>query len=164
MKSRFPKRGALAVTATAVLGAIGGIAGSAASSRHASASHTTRGTFTGRPPMRGPGGRAVHEEAVVLNKAGTAFITATSDDGTVKSVSGGDVTITEAIGSVTYKDVTITIPDGATIRRNGATAILSDLKAGDRIDVTQSSDGTTVFAADSSYRPFRDHGGPGDAY
>ena len=92
----------------------------------------------------------------MLNKAGTAFITVTEDNGKVKSVSGRDVTITEAIGSVTYKDVTVTLPADAKIIRNGKTATVDDLKAGDRIHVSQSSDGTFVFAADASFRP-----GPG---
>ena len=98
----------------------------------------------------------MHAEAVVLNKAGTAFITVTTDSGKVKSVSGRDVTITEAIGSVTYKDVTITLPADAKIERNGKTATVDDLKADDRIHVAQSSDGTFVHAGDASFRP-----GPG---
>jgi hypothetical protein len=89
----------------------------------------------------------------VLDKAGKAFITETEDSGTVSSVSGRDVTIAEGIGAVTYKDVTITLPADATIERNGKTATLDDLKAGDRIHVTQSSDGAWVRAGDASFRP-----------
>ena len=77
----------------------------------------------------------------------------TTDSGKVKSVSGRDVTITEAIGTVTYKDVTITLPADAKIARNGKTATVGDLKADDRIGVSQSSDGTFVRAADASFRP-----------
>jgi hypothetical protein len=101
----------------------------------------------------GPGHGPVHAEEVVLDKAGTAFITETEDSGKVKSTSGSDVTITEGTGTVTYKDVTVTIPDGATIMRNGKTAAVADLKAGDFIHVSRSSDGAFVFAADSSFRP-----------
>ena len=98
-------------------------------------------------------GPAVHEDAVVLNRAGTHFITATSDNGTVASVSGDQLQITEAIGKVSYKTVTLTIPAGATVERNLATAKLSDLKPGDRVHVTQSSDGTVVFANDRTFEP-----------
>src|SRR5205814_1518827 len=85
-----------------------------------------------RPPggggfFHGPGGPGVHSETVVPNKAGDGFITVTSDAGTVKSTSGNDVTIDESVGSLHYKDVTVTIPDGATIIRNHAKASLSDI-------------------------------------
>ncbi len=137
------------------LGTAGGIASSgAATSKSKKANSTRQG-----PPRGGPPGmRAVHEDAVVLNKAGTAFITATEDNGTVVSVSGDQLTIKEGTKSVTYKTLTLTIPSGATIKRNGSTAQLSDLKAGDHVHVTQSSDGTTVFAGDANFRP---KGGPG---
>ena len=103
----------------------------------------------------------MHAETVVLNKARDAFITETIDSGKLKSVSGRDVTITEAIGSVTYKDVTITLPAAAMIERNGRRATIDALKAGDRIHVAQSSDGTFVHAGDASFRPRRHgHGGP----
>jgi hypothetical protein len=132
-----------------VLGAAGGIATSGAAT---SKSRKSSATGSGRPGGP-PGGRAVHEDAVVLNKAGTAFITATEDSGTVVSASGDQLTIKEGTKSVTYKTVTLTIPSGATVKRNGSTAQLSDLKAGDRVHVTQSSDGTTVFADDGTHRP-----------
>jgi hypothetical protein len=95
----------------------------------------------------------VHADAVVLNKAGNGFITQTEDKGKVKSVSGAQLTITEGVGNVTYKDVTLTIPSNATIVRNFAKAQLSALKAGDFVHVSQSSEGTFVLAADSSHRP-----------
>jgi hypothetical protein len=156
-------RAGIAIVACAAVGAAGGIAGSAAApgSKRAKTSTTSKAPSgaPGRPYWRhGPGGRAVHAEAVVLNKAGTAFVTVTEDNGKVKSVSGRDVTIAEAIGSVTYKDVTISLPADAKIVRNGKTATNDDLKADDRIHVSQSSDGTFVFAADASFRPRR---GPG---
>ena len=69
------------------------------------------------------------------------------------SVSGDQLTIKEGTTSVTYKTPTLTIPSGATIKRNGSTAQLSDLKAGDRVHVTHSSDGTTVLADDGTHRP-----------
>jgi hypothetical protein len=136
------------------LGAAGGIASSGAATSKAKKAGSSR---SGRPAGP-PGGPAVHEDAVVLNKAGTAFITATEDSGTVVSVSGDQLTIKEGTKSVTYKTPTLTIPSGATVKRNGSTAQLSDLKAGDHVHVMQSSDGTTVFSGDASFRPA---GGPG---
>ncbi len=162
MKFSNRVRAGTALVACAAVGAAGGIAGSAAAPGSKSAAARTS-TTPGTPPARarpphGPGHRAVHAEAVVLNKAGTAFITVTTDSGKVKSVSGRDVTITEAIGSVTYKEVTVSLPAGAKIVRNGKTATVDDLKADDRIHVAQSSEGTYVHAADATFRPRRGHG------
>jgi len=101
----------------------------------------------------------VHAEEVVPNKAGTAFITQTEDNGTVVSVAGDQLTIKEGTKTLTYKNVALTIPSGATISRNGAKAALTDFKAGDRVRVTSSSDGTSVFGGDKT--PKDGPGGPG---
>jgi hypothetical protein len=149
---------AVVVGLCAFVGAAAGIAGSAA----APTSKTKKGTSTRHMgPGRGFHGPAVHADAVVLNKAGKAFITETEDSGKVKSVSGDQLVITEGVKNVTYKDVTLTIPSNATVVRNFAKAKLSDLKAGDFVHVSQSSDGTFVLASDASHRPFgRGHDGP----
>jgi hypothetical protein len=160
-------RAAAALAACVAVGVVGGIAGSmAAPSKSTTKKAAARSAAVRAAGDRGPGGhhggpggRAVHSEEVVLNKAGTAFVTETEDNGKVKSVSGNDVTITEGTGTVTYKDVTVTIASGAKVTRNGATAAVSDLKAGDNISVSSSSDGTTVFAFDSTHQPMH---GPGD--
>lgn len=160
MKISNRMRAGIAVVTCAAIGAAGGIAGSSAapskstttSSKSASASKAR----AGHPRGGGPG-HAVHSEEVVLNKAGDAFITETEDNGTIKSISGSQVTIHEAVGTVTYKDVTITLPGSATIERNGKKAAVSDLKTGDHIQVSQSSDGTDVRAGDDTFKP----GGPG---
>lgn len=167
-------------TVCALVGAGAGIAGStAASSSSSKKSAQTRAAQhrLAGPRGFGPGlgffghGPAVHEESVVLDKTGKKFITQTEDRGTVKSVSGQDLTITEGTKDVTYKDVTLTIADDATVVRNGKKATLADLKAGDHVGVTVSSAGTFVFAADDTFRPMgprgfghrfggRDHDGP----
>jgi len=147
----------------ALAGAAAGIAGSAAAPS-SKAKKSNSGRHWG--PGRGFHGPAVHADAVVLNKAGNAFIKETEDQGKVKSVSGDQLTITEGVGSVTYKDVTLTIPSNATVMRNFAKASLGALKAGDFVHVSQSSDGTFVLASDASHRPgpghFGFHRGPRD--
>jgi hypothetical protein len=164
---KLPQLG-LVIAVCAVAGAVAGIAGSAAApskkkspaaaaaKRAAIARHA--GGFFG---FRGPG---VHSESVVLNKAGDGFITVTSDAGKVKSISGNEVTIDESIGNVHYKDVTVTIPDDATVYRNHAKAAVSDLKADDNIRVVASSEATFVVAETDAFEQqerqrFRD-GGP----
>ncbi|MCW3041156.1 MAG: hypothetical protein JWM31_3061 [Solirubrobacterales bacterium] len=150
-------------TVCALAGAGAGIAGSSAAT--SGKSTTTKKTTRSAPPAGRPGfghrgGPAVHEEAVVLDEAGKAFITVTRDNGIVKSVAGNDLVITEGTKTVTYKDLTVTIPAGASITRNGKKATLADLKAGDHVFVNASSDGTDVFAADDTFRPV----GPGRGF
>jgi hypothetical protein len=88
----------------------------------------------------------------VLNKAGTGFITVVSDAGIVKSVSGQDVTITQKVGDVVYKDdVTIAVPADAKVIRNHADAKLSDLKADDRVRIVVSSEFSAVIAEDATF-------------
>ncbi len=108
--------------------------------------------------MHGPDGGAVHSVSVVPDKAGTSFITLTSDRGTVKSVdsAGGTITIIEGTKSATYKTLTLTVPSGAKVTRDGKTASLAEVKAEDHVSVSSSTEGTTVFAIDSSFRP--EHG------
>jgi hypothetical protein len=157
-------RGGLVVGACALVGAIGGIAGSAAAPSASQTQTTTNGHKGwgpgrgGRPGFAG-GGPAVHAELVVPNKDGNGFITVTMDSGKVKSSSGDQLTITEGTDKATYKDATLTIPSTATVRRNFADAKLSDLKDGDQVHVSQSSEGTFVFAVDDAHQGQRP--GPG---
>ena len=160
---RILNRG-VAAALCATIGATAGIATGAAATTKSKAKSAQSSTSTATA-KRGPGGprggMAVHEESVVLNKAGTAFITQTLDSGTVVSVAGNDVTLKEGTATVTYKTLTISVPSGATVVRNGATATLADLKAGDRVHIEQSSDGASVFAGDASFKPAGGPGGPG---
>lgn len=167
---KLPQLG-IVIAVCALVGALAGIAGSAAapskSSKKSPAAtsrafprHPGGGFFHG---PGGPGGPGVHSETVVPNKAGDGFITITSDAGAVKSAAGSDITIDESVGSLHYKDVTVTIPDGATIIRNHAKASLSDISTGDQIRVIASSEQTIVIAESAAFRKqerrqFRGHG------
>src|SRR3954454_6636611 len=174
---RLPQLGVV-IAVCALVGALAGIAGSAAAPSKSSKKSSTTAPRQGFRFRGGPafhrGGPAVHAEAVVPNKAGDGFITVTSDAGKVKSVSGDDITIDESFNNVHYKDVTVTIPDGATIIRNHAKAALSDIKADDEIRVIASSEQTIVIAEDAAFQkqerkqfggrgPWDHHGGPGPA-
>lgn len=108
----------------------------------------------------GPGGAPVHSVSVVPDKAGTSFITLTSDRGTVQSVDSGagTITIVEGTKSATYKTLTLSVPSGAKIMRNGASASLGDIKAKDDVSIGSSAEGTTVFAMDSSFHLEHGHG------
>ena len=148
-------------------GAAAGIAGSAAAPS-SKAKKANSGRRVG-PLLGHRGGPAVHANAVVLNKAGNGFITVTEDSGKVKSLSGGQLTITEGVGNVTYKDVSLTISSNVTVVRNYARSQLSVLHTGDFVHVSQSLEGTFVVAEDVNFRNFerncfgglRGYGGPG---
>jgi hypothetical protein len=163
--------GVLAVATTcALVGAAGGIASSGAASKASSSSTSSTSKKDGGGPggPGGPGGGfAVHSESVQLNKAGTAFITVTRDQGTVTAISGSDITLKEGTKTVTYKSVTVTVADGATVTRNDETAALTDIKVGDNVSISQSSDGSQVRAYDPTYKPTAPrggHGGPGGGH
>jgi hypothetical protein len=170
---KLPQLG-IVIVVCALVGALAGIAGSAAAP--SKSSKKSGRAFRFAPPPGGPrhegfrgpggpgpGGPAVHAEAVVPNKAGNGFITVTSDAGTIKSISGNDITIDESVGNLHYKDATVTIPSDATVVRNHAKASVSELKEGDFIRVVSSSDGTFVMAEDAAFRKQerRRFGGPG---
>ena len=168
--------GAIAVATTcALVGAAGGIASSGAATTTAKAKTAATAKTAAaraaaganRPDGGRGGGFSVHSVSEQLNKAGTAFITVTRDEGTVTAVSGSDITLHEGTTTVTYKDAAITVPAGATITRNDATAAITDIKVGDRVSISSSSESTTVRADDPTYKPafgghgHDGHGGPG---
>jgi hypothetical protein len=71
--------------------------------------------------------------------------------GSFSSLSGEKLTITEGTKTATYKTLTLTIPSGAAVTRNGEAAKLSDLKSGDMVMVAQSPQGTDVAAHDAQH-------------
>jgi hypothetical protein len=164
MHSQRKKLLAAALTALAVTGAGAAIA---QSSTGKSASTATSRTPPPGPMGGGPDGGPVHSVSVEPNRAGTGFVTETVDRGTVESVdaAAGTITIAEGTKTLTYAKPTLKIASGATIVLDGRSSSLSNLATGDRVTVSSSSDGTAVFAADSSFQPRRDGpghpGGPG---
>ena len=120
--SSFKLKAVTTATACVALGAAAGIVGASAAPGSKSVrpgSQLARPRLLpwahgARPGLRrlpgGPVGPAVHATVVVLNKARTGFITITLDNGTVQSVSGNTLTLKEAVGKVTYRTVTLTIP------------------------------------------------------
>jgi len=151
----------------AIVGAAAGIAGSSASSspaphprlglggpgfffKHgplAGAIGPLAGVFG---PLAGVSGPPVHVEAVVP-KQGGGFETLTMDRGSFSSLSGSQLTIKEGTKTATYKTVSVTIPSGATVRRNDASAQLTELKPGDQVTVVQSPSSTVVIANDAKH-------------
>jgi hypothetical protein len=153
---------ALAAVLCLAIGAMAGISGGLAAGTKAHSSSSSSEQKPG-PPAGGPmGGPPVHSVSVVPNKEGSGFDTVTMDGGTVQSVSGQQLTITEGTKTLTYKTVTLAIAANATVTRDGKSAQLSQLQAGDHVIVCENSDGTSmVNAADSSFTPPHGPGGPG---
>ena len=163
------------VAATGAICALGGAAAGIAESS-ASSSSTPRAQIPlhagiakasamvfGTGPLKDAAGPPVHSESVVPNDKG-GFDTITMDQGSFASLSGDQLTITEGTSRATYKKATLTIPSGATVRRNDEKAQLSDLKAGDTVLVAQGPDGTVVDAHDAQHAegPRLDKAGPGE--
>jgi len=100
-----------------------------------------RAVLKGRGLRLGLGGRLVHVTATVLDKDGN-LIQLQLDHGTVQSVGGSSITISEAGGT----NVTVST-DAATIIRTGRTkGSLGDLKVGDNVFVQSRIDGGTTLA------------------
>lgn len=159
-------------TTAALVGAAFGIGGAVASTGKSGSTTTTTKTVRVRPPApgskwshRGAGrlggafknlgiaGPPVHA-SLTVPASGGGFETATVDRGTVASVSGSTLTITEGIKGQT-RTATVTVPSGATVTRNFSTAQLSDLKQGDFVTVIQTPKGAVVIAADASAKRHR---------
>jgi hypothetical protein len=137
----------------AIAGAAAGIAGSSASSSSAPRLRIGlggHGFFFRHGPLADASGPPVHVDAVVP-KQGGGFETVTMDRGRFTSLSANQLTINEGTRTATYKTVTLTIPSGAAIRRNGVQAQLSDLRSGDEVAVMQSPPSTVVIAHDAKH-------------
>jgi hypothetical protein len=156
-KSTIVRTGAVGAVCALAGGAIGIAASSASSSGQPSPLKVVAGprvAFAG--PMLGFGplldgaGPPVHADAVVPNEKG-GFDTVAMDRGSLSSLAGDQLTITEGTKSATYKTVTLAIPSKATVRRNDENAQLSELKAGDEVLVVQSPNRTLVVAHDAQH-------------
>jgi len=88
--------------------------------------------------------RAVHGDLIVATKTGFAAVT--FDRGTVRSVSGQQLTLTEGTKKATYKTLTLTIPTTARVRDNRHQATLADVTDGQRVTVVQAPKATFVIA------------------
>jgi hypothetical protein len=108
------------------------------SSEHPAAAHAKRGG------LRRLARRAVHGSAVIHTKQG--FVTVTFDRGTVDTVNGQQLTLTEGTAKASYKTVTLTIPTNARVRDDRQKATLSAVKPGQRVIVVQAPKRTLVIA------------------
>lgn len=88
--------------------------------------------------------RTVHGDFVVHTKDG--FRTVTVDRGTVDSVSGQQLRITEGTPKAAYKTLTLTIPSSARVRDDKRPASLSSVKPGQRVVVVQAPKREVVIA------------------
>jgi hypothetical protein len=171
MKRPQLKRMTIVIAVCALVGALAGIAGSAAApskSKKATAQDNQKRQALKRAFRVGPGPGfgfgPVHAEAVVPNRDGTGFVTITTDAGTLKSVDGTTVHVKEGTDKKVYKDdVAIDVGSDATVIRNHEKAKLSDLKEGDHVRViTGGPKGALVMAEDDAWiaqekKNFRGH-------
>jgi hypothetical protein len=185
MKGSPLRRMSVVIAVCAFVGALAGIAGSAAAPSKSKTTEAQKakakalknqakaqfragragpggpGFFGGHG---GPGGGAVHSETVVPNADGTGFDKITTDAGKLTSVDGNTLNITEGTDKKKYKDVAIDVGSSPTVIRNRATAKLSDLKPDDQVHVIQGGPkGTIVIAEDAAFsaQQKKDHQGFG---
>jgi hypothetical protein len=95
-------------------------------------------------PGRRLAARAVQGHLIVATKTG--FVPVTFERGTVKSVSGQELILTEGTKQATYKTVTLTIPTNARVRDNRKQSTLADVTSGQRATVVQTPKATFVIA------------------
>lgn len=79
--------------------------------------------------------RAVHGNLTLATKHG--FKTVTFDRGTLASVNGQQLTLTEGTRRSAHRTVTLTIPATARVRDNRAPSTLSHLSVGERVMVVE---------------------------
>jgi hypothetical protein len=141
---------ALAVTCVAVGVGIGTITSAGASTTttsasSAKASHATVEARHGRLRHRARLlRRAVQGDVVVRTASG--FGTVSFQRGTVTSVSGTQLTLTESTRKASYRSVTVTIPAQAVVRDNRKRASLSSVTSGQRVLVIHAPHRTFVLA------------------
>ena len=178
MKGPQLKRMTIVIAVCAFVGALAGIAGSAAApsskakakaaqaQTRAAKKQALRRAFRLRAgqvarfrvharfgPGFGFGGGPVHATAVVPNADGTGFDTITTDAGTLNSVDGTTLHIKEGTDKKVYKDdASVDVGSDAKVIRNHEDAKLSDLKEGDHVRViTGTPKGNIVIAEDDAF-------------
>jgi hypothetical protein len=103
-----------------------------------------------RARRRGLVRRVVHGTVVLHTREG--FQTATINRGSVDSVSGATLTMTDGTRTASYDTQTLTIPASATVRNDRRAASLSALHAGERVLVLQLPTRTIVVAREAKTR------------
>jgi hypothetical protein len=93
----------------------------------------------------GPLRRAVHAEIVIAGRDGS-FPTVTIDRGTLRSVTGDALTLTEGTKRATYKTVTVSVGGQAVVKLDRKASSLGALKPGDKVAIVQGPKRTVVRA------------------
>jgi hypothetical protein len=134
-----------AVCAAAGAGA-GTVAVAGASTSHGSTSgaRTHRTASARRRGLLRLARRTVHGELTVDTPTG--FQTAAIDRGTIDSVSGDTLSVTDGTRRASAQKVTLTIPSSAVIRNDRRPASLASLRAGERVVVVALPQRTVVVA------------------
>ena len=143
--------------AVGVLCAAGGVGAGAVASATASTSHSA--TPTAHHASAKPGKARQHARIRDLRKVARhsvsgnvtvdskqGFKTISFERGTVDSVSGDQMTITEGAPKATQRQETITVPSTAHVRDNGKKASMSSVSAGQRVLVLNLPKRTVVVA------------------
>lgn len=90
--------------------------------------------------------RSVQGNLVVPTRTGFAKVT--FDRGTVRSLSGQQLTLAEGTRTAIYKTLSLTIPGGAVVRVNGKKVSLGEVKPDQRVIIIRAPSRTLVIAHD----------------
>ena len=129
------------------VGAGGGILGDAGAKEHGAQRGQHGQQAQGAKHAKGGAkrlARAVHVEAVVPGKEG--FRTITIDRGFLTARDGAQLTLRQGTPKKTWRTQTFTVPAGAKVRRDRASATLDDLKTGDIVRIVHGAKKTRVLA------------------
>jgi hypothetical protein len=134
-----------AATACIIAGvAAGSIADASASGSSAKTKQTKAAGSRVELRLRALGLRTVAGSFVVSTKQG--FVTVTVARGTVESVSGNQLTLTEGTRKATYKTVTLTLPADTVVRDNRVRSTLAHVTDGQRAVVIEAPNRAIVVA------------------
>ena len=139
--------GAVAFGALCAAGGVGAGAvatAGAADSHTTKAAHTAHATRTRGHRLGALARRTVHGTVVIHMSRG--FVDATFDRGTVDSVSGQTLVMTDGTPRSDYHQETLAIPSGAKVRDDRQATSLASLKPGQRVLVARIGDRTIVRA------------------
>lgn len=119
-------------------------AGASTAGSHDSGPSAARAATRTHGPLGRFAVRAVQGAMVVHTKTGFADVT--FERGTVDSVTGRQLTLTEGRPKAAYRRVTLTIPSNAVVRDNRHKATLAAVKPGQRVLVVRAPKRTLVAA------------------
>ncbi len=142
--SRYMKLSAGAAACVAAGAAASQVAAAGASTPAVTHGHSAHAQAPARLRLGALARRTVEGQFVVATTSG--YQTVTVARGTVDSVSGQQLTLTEGVGANVYRTVTLTLPGATRVRDNRRQSTLDQVTQGQRAIVLQTPTKAVVIA------------------